>query len=93
MKVIYRSHLKRRLKERKIPDNYPKRIYLESKKKFFDMATNHQIAILELTYSGKLKNLAISYDIIGQQVEIITIHPISTKEIDNKIESGRWTKE
>ena len=57
------------------------------------MATNHYIAVSVLTYAGKLKNLAISYDIIDQQAEIITIHPISKKEIDNKIESGRWSKE
>lgn len=93
MKIIYRPHLKRRLNERKIPYNYPKRIYIEAKQKFFDTETDHHIAFSNLQYAEKLKNITISYDIIGQNIEIVTIHPISDKEIENKIKSGRWVKD
>lgn len=92
MKIIYRPHLERRLKERKIPHDYPKKIYLKSKRKYFDLGTNHYIAISRLIYSGRSRNMTISYDIIDKQIEIITIHPISDQEISNKIKSGRWIK-
>ena len=92
MKIIYRPHLKSRLKVRKIPDDYPKKVYRNSKQKFFDTATNHHIAVSRLSYAGKIRNMAISYDIIDQNIEIVTIHPISDKEIENKINSERWTK-
>lgn len=93
MKIIYREHLKRRLKERKIPSSYPRRVYLNSTQRFFDTGTNHHIAIAKLEYAGKLKNLAVSYDIIGSQIELITIHPISDQEILNKVKIGRWTRD
>ena len=93
MKIIYRPHLKRRLKERKIPHDYPKKIYLKSKQKYFDLETNHHIAISRLIYSNKSRNIIISYDIIGQNIEIITVHPMSDKEIGNKIKSERWVKD
>lgn len=93
MKIIYREHLKRRLRERKIPNSYPKKIFLNSTRRFFDTGTNHHIAVAKLQYAGKLKNLALSYDIIDEQVEMITVHPISDQEITNKIKSGRWIKD
>lgn len=93
MKIIYREHLRRRLKERKIPKSYPKRIFLNSRQRFFDTGTNHHIAVDELEYADKLKSLAVSYDIIGSQIELITIHPISDTEILNRVESGRWIKD
>lgn len=56
------------------------------------MATLHHIAISRLEYAGMLRNMSISYDIIGKNIEIVTIHPISDKEIENKVKSGRWVK-
>lgn len=92
MKIVYRAHLKRRLHERKIPDDYPKKIYLAAEQKYFDAATSHNIAVSKLKYAEKLRSMAVSYDIIGEQIEIITIHPISDKEIGNKIKTRRWIK-
>lgn len=91
MKITYRDHLKRRLKERKIPNSYPRKVFVNSSKRFFDNGTSHHIAISKLQYAGKLKSLAVSYDIINSQIELITIHPISDQEINNKIKSRRWT--
>lgn len=92
MKITYRPHLKRRIKEREFPKDYPRRVYLKSKLRFFDTATNHNIAVTKMKYAGKLRNLAISYDIIGQNIEIVTIHPVSDKELKRRIETGRWVK-
>ncbi|MBI4029030.1 MAG: hypothetical protein HY376_01570 [Candidatus Blackburnbacteria bacterium] len=93
MKIIYRSHLKLRLKERKFPNSYPRKIYKESKNHYLDAKTSHKIATAKLLYAGKVRSLVISYDIILETVEIITIHPISDQEIKNKIEAGRWRKD
>lgn len=92
MKIIYRPHLKLRIKERKFPNIYPRKIYKQAKRHYFDTQTRHFIAISRLEYAGKLRNLAISYDIIGEKIEIITIHPISVKEIKRRVLVGRWQK-
>jgi hypothetical protein len=32
----------------------------------------------------------IVYDIINETAKIITIHPISKNNLDNRLKSGRW---
>lgn len=90
MKIIYRPHLRRRLKEREIPKDYPKKILQESEKNYLDTITDHSIAIKRLRYNSKLRNMVIAYDIIGDNREIVTIYPISESELLNRIRSERW---
>jgi len=90
MKIIYSPHLKRRIKERNFPEDYPRKIYAKTKQHFQDVETGHHIAIARLKYAKKLRSLVISYDIIGSNIEIITIHPISIQEIKKRIRTGRW---
>lgn len=90
MKIVYRPHLERRLKERKIPRSYPKKILQNSEQSYLDLLNGRYIAVKKLRYGGKMRNMVIAYDIISEDREIITIYPISDSEIDNKVESGRW---
>lgn len=92
MKIILQPHLTIRLKQRKIPQNYPNKVFAQSESKYFDTSTGHFIAIKELKYNGRLRPMALAYDIIGAQVQVITIHPISKQEIANKLQRGRWIK-
>lgn len=91
-RITYRLHLKRRLKERKIPEDYPKTIYKKSKIHYFDIETKHNVSISRLKYAGKIRNMVAVYDKINNKVEIITVFPISTSEMRNKIKVGRWKK-
>lgn len=34
----------------------------------------------------------MAYDIIGSEIQVITVHPSSDQEIKNKLERGRWIK-
>lgn len=90
MKIIYRPHLRRRLKEREIPKGYPKKILQESEKNYLDTITDHNISIKRLRYNSKLRNMVIAYDIIGKNREIVTIYPVSESELRNRLKSGRW---
>lgn len=92
MRVIYRPHLKRRIRERLIPYDYPRKVYQKAKLHFVDSLTGHYIAVSKMQYAGKLRNLVVSYDIINTNVEIITIHPISYREINKRLISKRWRK-
>ena len=92
MKIVLRPHLEIRLAQRLIPRDYPKKIILNPEEKYFDTATNHKIAVKRLEYSGKLRPMALAYDIIGLEIQVITIHPVSKHEIENKLNRGRWIK-
>lgn len=93
MKIVLRPHLKLRLKERFIPEDYPKRIIRQFELKFNDAITDHKIAIKSLEYNGKVRPMVVSYDIIGSELQVVTIHPTNEKEIKNRLKSGRWVED
>ena len=90
MQIVYRPHLLRRLKERKIPKDYPKQILQDAEQEYFDSATMHNISVKKLPYGGKMHCMVIAYDIIENSKEIITVYPISELELSNKVKRGRW---
>ena len=92
MKVIYRPHLEKRLEERKIPRGYPKKIVQTPEQEYFDTLTKRSIAIKKLVFEREQRNILVAYDIIENTIEIVTIHVISNKEIENRIQVGRWRK-
>ncbi|MDP3940801.1 MAG: hypothetical protein Q8Q49_00680 [bacterium] len=92
MKIVYRPHLKERLKQRKIPTEYPKQIIESPEQEYFDTLAKRNIAIKKLFYEGSLRSMLVAYDIIKSTIEIVTIHVISSREIKNKVRAGRWKK-
>lgn len=90
MKILLSSHLKIRLKERKIPRDYPRKVLAKPDAQFVDIATNYKIAVKSLEYNFKIRPMVVVYDIIKSEIQVVTIHPISSKEIDNKLKKGRW---
>jgi len=91
-KITYTEHLKLRLKIRKIPENYPERIYKNPEQNFFDNLEGTFIAIKKLYYNKKLRDMMIAYQEKDGEVKIVTIHPITDEKIINRIMSRRWTK-
>ena len=92
IKIIYTEHLELRLKIRKIPADYPKIIYKSPEQKFFDVSEGTFIAIKKVHYNKKIRNMMIAYDKKDEEIEIITIHPITDEKIINRVVRGRWIK-
>ena len=91
-KIYYTSHLKLRMKLRNIPHGLPKRIYQESRERYYDRKTSHYIAIKEMEFKGKLREIAITYTEISGQIEIITVHPLRIYQKYQRIKTGRWKR-
>ena len=92
MRIVLQPHLKIRLQQRKIPPNYPRKILNKSESKYFDNLTGHFIAVRNLEYNEKLRPMVVAYDIIGREIQVVTIHPEDDQEIQNRLKSGRWIK-
>ena len=92
LKILYTEHLKRRLNIRKIPEDYPRKIYEDPEQKFFDAAEMTKISIKKLYYNNKLRDMMIAYEEKNGNVEIITIHPITEEKVTNRLVRGRWVK-
>lgn len=93
MKIVLIPHLKIRLKERKIPKDYPETIIQDPEEKYKDADTGYNIVIKRVEYNGKLRLMAVVYDIIESEIKAITVYPTSRKEIENKLKGGRWIYE
>lgn len=92
MKINLRPHLKIRLKQREIPQTYPMKILAKPESRFFDNLTGHSIVVRKLRYNERLRPMVVAYDIIGDEIQIITVHPITNQEINNRIQKKRWIK-
>jgi len=93
MDIRYSQHLKFKMRVRQISENMPKRIYHESKKRFYNHQTFRRIAIMEISYHRHRTLMMIAYDQYSDYVDIITIHPITKEQIRQRQRTGRWTYE
>ena len=92
MKIKYTSHLLFRLKIRNIPEDLPKEIFQQARERYYDCFTKHYIAICRFDYKGKIRDMAVTYDLKKDEVELITVHPIKPYQKHRRVSSGRWRK-
>lgn len=93
VKLIFTDHLKTRLRQRKIPLKIVRQIFSQTQEFFYDTLRKHHIVVSTVIYNRKPRKVLAAYDKIDQTAEIITIHPITDKEIEGRLESGRWIYE
>lgn len=91
MRFFFSDHFLMQIKERRISKRLAKSIYLRAKRRYFDTSTGHQIAIDRRKHLGKMRNIMVAYDaIIGDEIWFVTAYPLREKEIENRVQSGRW---
>ena len=82
-----------RLKQRRVPLRIVKEIFEKSVGYYWDRLRNHYVAVGEVVYKGKRRKVLAAYDKIGKEAEVITVHPITSFEIKQRLDSGRWSYE
>lgn len=92
MRVVYTQHLSDKLRERNFPQDFPKRIFYRPDLKFKDTERESCVSIRKLPYYGRIRYISIffEYDKNEKSVKIMTIHPETHKEIENRVEKGRY---
>ena len=88
----YSKHIKTRIKLRKIDYNLPEKIFNEAKERFVDNETGHTIAVSKVILYDKERDVMIAYKYEGEDVNLLTIHPLKEGQKDNRIKTGRWRK-
>lgn len=92
MKIIYTDHLKFRLKIRKISQDLPKYILKYADEHYYDNLSRHLIAVHQVEFKGKIREMMVSYDVKKDVIELITIHPLKTYQKISRLKTGRWRK-
>jgi len=90
MATFYDPHLRRRLREREIPEDWPRDIIESTSERYRDAATGLRIAVASRFFRGKLREMAVVYAERAGGWHAITIHPISLSQKRARIVAGRW---
>lgn len=93
VEIKHSDHLRFKLRVRGIPEQVPERIYRESKQRFYNHHSLRHVAILEVYYHRRRVLMMIAFDQLPDSVEIVTIHPITKDQIQDRVRLGRWTHE
>lgn len=93
MKLVFTDHLKFRLKERGVSAKVVKKIFDNSEEFYWDNLRSHHIVINTIMYKRRRRKMLAAYDTIGDGMEIVTVHPISEKDIRQRVISKRWSYE
>ena len=93
MEVKYSYHLQFKIRVRKVPEGMPERIYCESKQRYYNHHSLRHIAVLEVHYRRRRTLMMIAYDQFPDYVEILTLHPITKRQVQDRLRTGRWTHE
>lgn len=93
MEIRYSDHLRFKLRVRDIPGQVPERIYRESRQRYDNHHTLRHIAVMQVHYHRHRTLMMIAYDRRADHVEIVTIHPITKDQIQERLRTGRWTYE
>lgn len=93
MEIRYSNHLLVRLKMRGIPYELPRIVYQRTRRRFYDVQSDLEIAVLLVMYLGKRRHAAVAYRVYPAYVLLITIHPLKPRQLENRIASGRWKEQ
>jgi len=91
-KIIYSPHLVFRLTLREIPYNLPKKVFETAAEYYSDKQTKKKVAVKEVKFKDKLREMAVIYEEINNQIILVTIHPLKKYQKISRIQSGRWQK-
>lgn len=92
LQIRYSEHIRNRLTLRKIEYDLTKRIFEQSKERFFDKETGHFVATMKITFYGRIREIMIAYTIEEDYAKLLTIHPLKNEQKENRIKTGRWRK-
>lgn len=91
-KISYSAHLEFRLKIREIPHQLPEQIFEISKEHYFDNQTRKYAAVSNARYKGRVREIAVIYEQVNNEIILITIHPLKDLQKLHRIKSRRWQR-
>ncbi len=57
-----------------------------------DNKTGYSIAVLKVSLYDKERDVMVAYIHEGEDVKLLTIHPLKEGQRENRIKTGRWRK-
>jgi hypothetical protein len=90
MKIRLSQHFDERKKLRSIPDGLAEIVLRQADEYFENGISGWFIAVKRIVFQGKDRDVALTYTITGNEIVLITIHPLKEGQKDQRVENGRW---
>ena len=75
---------------RRIEHDLPRKIFEQSRERYFDNETEHHIAIMQVDLYGKIRQVMVAYAEEKDSAKLLTIHPLKAGQKQARVEKGRW---
>ena len=92
MKITHSDHIMTRIELRGLDKDLPENIYRNSDEHYTDTITGHDIAVLNTELYGRQRDVMVAYTTAGEDVKLLTIHPLKAGQKENRVSSGRWRR-
>jgi len=81
-----------RLALRRIDHDLPRQIFEAAVERYADAETGHTIAVGKARLYEKERDVMVAYTLEGEDVKLLTIHPLQEGQKENRIKAGRCRK-
>ncbi|MBC8458636.1 MAG: hypothetical protein H8D67_11640 [Deltaproteobacteria bacterium] len=89
--IHYTDYFRYRMQFRHISAGVPEEIYLNATERYFDTETLRDIAVHQVRLGRRRRaQMMLAYEEYAEHVEFVTIHKINRREINFRIQTGRW---
>lgn len=90
MSVRFSRNLTDRMVLRGVPKGLPETIYREADRYLLDTQTGVLEAVKRCFFQGRDRDMALSYTRSGEDVLLVTLHPLKEDQVERRLRSGRW---
>lgn len=91
MKTIhYTEYMRDRMEFRHIPRQVVEGILLTALERYFDIETGRFMAVQRVRYQGSHQRLVVAYEEKGEELTAVTVHTITKRQVQARIQRQRW---
>lgn len=86
----YTEYMRDRMEFRHIPQQVVERILFTAIERYFDIETSRFVAVQRVRYQGSYKRLAVAYEEKGEEITAVTVHTVTKRQVQARIQRQRW---
>ena len=92
MRLRYSAHAEEKVRTRKLSRVQIRLVLEKPGRKFYDVASNANIALKEVGLLGGRVGLVVVFTVSREGTSVVTVYPVKNihGEIRRKVNSGRW---
>ena len=91
MKTIrYTEYMRDRMEFRRVPRQVVESILHTAIERYLDIETGRFMAVRRVRYQGSYKRLVVAYEEQGNEMTAITVHTVTKRQVQARIQRQRW---